>query len=100
MTYVSATPDQGTCAVAGAVVTCDLGRIDERQDADMTVVARGDAVGPQVNEAEVTTSLNTEVDPTDNTRAVDGRVGPGRRPLGREGRPGRGAGRRDRARTR
>ena len=67
VTYVSATPDQGTCAVAGQVITCDLGRINELQDADVTVVATGDAVGTQVNEAEVSTLLNTEIDPADNT---------------------------------
>ena len=67
VTYVSAVPDQGTCAVAGQVVTCDLGRIDEQQDADITVVATGDAVGTQRNEAVVSTTLNTEIDPADNT---------------------------------
>ncbi len=67
VTYVSATPDQGTCSVAGQVITCDLGRIDEQQDADVTVVATGDDVGTQLNQAEVSTVLNTEIDPTDNT---------------------------------
>ena len=67
VTYVSATPDQGTCAVAGQVITCDLGRIDETEATDVTVVATGDAVGTQLNEAEVSTTLNTEIDPADNT---------------------------------
>jgi uncharacterized repeat protein (TIGR01451 family) len=70
LTFVSATPQQGTCSAAGAKISCDLGRLNETLATQVIVVARADRAGTLTNTAVVSTDLNTETDPTDNTASA------------------------------
>jgi uncharacterized repeat protein (TIGR01451 family)/LPXTG-motif cell wall-anchored protein len=45
VTFVSATPDVGTCAHAAGVVTCDLGDLASGDSVTITVVVETEAVG-------------------------------------------------------
>ena len=80
LTYVSATPSQGTCAGTTSV-TCSLGALAAGATASVAIVVTGSAAGNQVNTATVTA---TEGDPnaanngasaavfvTDQTRNAD-----------------------------
>jgi uncharacterized repeat protein (TIGR01451 family) len=52
LTYVSATPSQGSCVGAGPV-TCNLGTINSGANATVTLVATASVAGPLVNTASV-----------------------------------------------
>jgi uncharacterized repeat protein (TIGR01451 family) len=66
ITYLAATPSQGTCSVAPALVTCTLGTIVPGQTVTVGVTARATAVGTHVNTATVTGSGGAETNPADN----------------------------------
>ena len=51
VTYVSATPSQGTCSEAGGVVTCDLGDIASGGSEDVTIVVNAPTAGTLNNTA-------------------------------------------------
>ena len=59
LTYVSATPSQGTCA-GTTTISCSLGALASGASANVAIVVTGTAVGSQVNTASVTA---TEPDP-------------------------------------
>jgi uncharacterized repeat protein (TIGR01451 family) len=67
MTFVSATPSQGTCSGMGPV-TCNLGNLNSGSNAIVTVVARtgNNAAGPTTNTATVS-SATTDPNPANNT---------------------------------
>jgi choice-of-anchor B domain-containing protein len=65
MTYVSATPSQGTCAGA-TTITCDLGRVEHDGTATVTIVARADATGTITNAGAASADEN-DTRPADNT---------------------------------
>ena len=53
ITYLTATPSQGTCNVAPALVTCDLGR-STRPAVTIAITAKATSVGSHINTATVT----------------------------------------------
>ena len=68
VSLVSATPSQGTCAVAAGTVTCDLGGIAGLASAAVTVVATVNSgeTGVLTNQASVTADQD-DPDPRNNT---------------------------------
>jgi uncharacterized repeat protein (TIGR01451 family) len=66
ITYLTASPSQGTCNVTPALVTCSLGTIDPGQTVRIGVTARATAVGSHTNTATVTGSGGREMNPADN----------------------------------
>ena len=68
LTFVSATPSQGTC-VNTPPVTCSLGAIAGGGSASVTVVAAGPTAGTYVNSASVT-ATETDQDPSNNAASV------------------------------
>jgi uncharacterized repeat protein (TIGR01451 family) len=65
--YDSATSSQGSCVVAAAMVTCQLGTLSAGQTATITVRGTAKAVGTHVNTATVTGGGGRETNPGDNT---------------------------------
>ena len=51
VTFVSATPSQGTCSEAGGVVTCDLGDLGNGGSADVSIVVNAPTAGTLTNVA-------------------------------------------------
>ena len=68
LTFVSATPSQGTC-VNTPPVTCSLGAIAGGGTASVTVVAAGPTAGTFVNSASVT-ATETDQDTSNNAASV------------------------------
>jgi uncharacterized repeat protein (TIGR01451 family) len=66
ITYLSATPSQGTCNLGPALVTCSLGTIAPGQTVTIAIRARATAVGSHTNTATVTGSGGRETNPADN----------------------------------
>jgi uncharacterized repeat protein (TIGR01451 family) len=66
ISYLTATPSQGSCSVSPALVTCSLGSIAAGQTVTITVTARATQVGRHVNTATVTGAGGRETNPTDN----------------------------------
>jgi uncharacterized repeat protein (TIGR01451 family) len=66
ITYLTANPSQGTCAVSPALVTCSLGTIAPGQTVTIAITARATAVGSHTNTATVTGSGGRETNPADN----------------------------------
>jgi len=64
LTYVSATPSQGSCSGTGPV-TCNLGTINNGANATVTLVATASIAGPLVN------AVNVEGDDVDPNPAND-----------------------------
>jgi uncharacterized repeat protein (TIGR01451 family) len=64
--YVSATPDQGSCSETGGTITCDLGAIAAGDSVDITIVADPTAVGSVTNTVAVTGD-QPDPDPDNNT---------------------------------
>jgi uncharacterized repeat protein (TIGR01451 family) len=66
LTFLSATPSQGSCSQSGNEVTCDLGGLAAGASATITILTRGNVVGSVTNVARV---YGNEVDaePLDNT---------------------------------
>ena len=67
ITYLAATPSQGTCNVAPAMVTCDLGTINAGQSVTIAITAKAVSVGSHTNTATVTGSGGRETNTADNT---------------------------------
>jgi choice-of-anchor B domain-containing protein len=65
VTYVSATPSQGTCS-GTSTVTCNLGRVEHDGSATVTIVARADVMGTITN-AAVASSDENDTRLPDNT---------------------------------
>lgn len=61
MTHVSSTASQGSCALAGGVVTCNLGSIASGASATITLVTTMNTAAAKVNTATVSSST---IDPT------------------------------------
>ena len=72
MTFVSATPGQGTCS-GTSTVTCSLGTIASGASATVTLVAHASANGPATNTATVS-SASSDPNPANNTAIVAGTV--------------------------
>jgi uncharacterized repeat protein (TIGR01451 family) len=68
MTFVSATPTQGTCTGMGPVI-CSLGNMNSGSSATVTVVARTGAVGASMNSATVS-SATPDPNPGNNTASA------------------------------
>ena len=67
ISYLTATPSQGSCAVGPALVTCTLGTIVPGQTVTVGITAKATAVGTYINTATVTGSGGRETNPADNT---------------------------------
>jgi uncharacterized repeat protein (TIGR01451 family) len=53
VTYQSATPEQGSCSEAAAIITCNLGDIANGDSVDITIVATADSSGTATNDVSV-----------------------------------------------
>lgn len=67
ITYLTATPSQGTCAVTASLITCTLGTIAPGQTVTVNATGRATQVGSLTNTATVTGSGGGEANPADNT---------------------------------
>jgi uncharacterized repeat protein (TIGR01451 family) len=56
VTFVSASSTQGSCAVAGLTVTCNLGNLPDSGAANIKITVRPNVVGPLSNTATVTSN--------------------------------------------
>jgi uncharacterized repeat protein (TIGR01451 family) len=70
VTYVSATPSQGTCTQATGVVTCNLGTILAEGSATIDIVVKPTVAGVITNTASVAASAG-DLDGSDNSSSVD-----------------------------
>jgi uncharacterized repeat protein (TIGR01451 family) len=66
ITYLTASPSQGTCSLSASLVTCSLGTIAAGQTVSIAVTARATAVGSHTNTATVTGGGGKETNPADN----------------------------------
>jgi uncharacterized repeat protein (TIGR01451 family) len=73
VTYVSATPSQGSCSEAAGVVTCNLGTILAESSASIDIVVKPNVAGVITNTASVAFSAG-DLDGSDNTASVDTNV--------------------------
>ena len=71
VSYLTASPSQGTCSVAPALVTCALGTIQPGQSVTVTVTGRATHVGRHVNTATVTGAGGHETNPADNVDSAE-----------------------------
>ncbi|HEX9756173.1 MAG TPA: hypothetical protein VGB26_00060 [Nitrospiria bacterium] len=69
VTYVSATPSQGTCSEAGGTVTCNLGSIANGANATISIVVTTTMTGTIGNAASVSGN-ETDPDESNNTTPV------------------------------
>ncbi len=75
VTYVSATPSNGSCAQSNLVVTCNLGSISSSSQDTVTVVVTPTASGSITANATVTTGSHDSV-PGNNSAAATSTVNP------------------------
>lgn len=75
VTFVSATPSQGSCNLAGTTITCVLGTMSSGQDATVTVVVTAGQAGSVSNTAAVSGGAS-DPDTTDNMKATTTTVNP------------------------
>ena len=73
VTYVSATPSQGSCSQAAGVVTCNLGTILAEASATIDIVVKPTVAGVITNTASVAFSAG-DLDTSDNTASVDSNI--------------------------
>lgn len=66
ITYVTASPSQGSCNVSPSLITCVLGQIAAAQTVAISIMARATKVGSHTNVATVTGSGGRETNPADN----------------------------------
>jgi uncharacterized repeat protein (TIGR01451 family) len=66
ISYRTASPAQGTCALTPTLVTCSLGTIAPGETVTIAITARATTVGMHVNTATVTGSGGRETNPEDN----------------------------------
>jgi uncharacterized repeat protein (TIGR01451 family) len=74
VSYVSATPDQGSCSEAAGVVTCTLGDIANGDSVDITIVTTADTDGSALNSVSVTgdqTDSNSSNDSDTETTTIN-----------------------------
>jgi uncharacterized repeat protein (TIGR01451 family) len=69
LSFVSATPTQGTCS-GTTTVTCSLGTLTANTSAIITIVAKAIAVGPSANTATVS-SASADPNPANNTATAN-----------------------------
>ena len=67
VTYLTASPSQGTCTVVPALITCSLGTIASGQTVTINATGRVTQTGQLTNTATVTGSGGAEANPADNT---------------------------------
>jgi uncharacterized repeat protein (TIGR01451 family) len=67
VTYLTASPSQGTCSVVPALITCSLGTIASGQTVTINATGRVTQAGQLTNTATVTGSGGAEANPADNT---------------------------------
>ncbi len=67
VTYLTASPSQGTCTVVPALITCSLGTIAPGQTVTINATGRVTQTGQLTNTATVTGSGGAEANPADNT---------------------------------
>ena len=67
LSYVSASPSQGSCTVSAAVVTCLLGTVPVGTVPTIAIVVQADVPGAQTNAATVSTGLQTDTNPANNS---------------------------------
>ena len=58
VTFISATPDQGSCSESIGVVSCNLGNIDNASSVAVTVVVKTTTAGAITNNASVTSNTS------------------------------------------
>jgi len=68
MTFVSATPSQGTCS-GTSTVTCSVGTMASGATATITIIAHTASVGPATNTATVS-STSSDPNPANNTAVL------------------------------
>jgi len=66
ITYLSASPSQGTCSLGPSLITCSLGTLAPGQTVTIAITARATAVGSHTNTATVTGAGGRETNPQDN----------------------------------
>ena len=66
ITYLTASPSQGSCTLSPALITCNLGSIAAGQTVTIAITARATTVGSHTNTATVTGSGGRETNPADN----------------------------------
>ena len=66
ITYLTASPSQGTCNLGPALITCSLGSIAAGQTVTIAITGRATTVGSHTNTATVTGSGGRETNPADN----------------------------------
>jgi uncharacterized repeat protein (TIGR01451 family) len=69
LTFVSATPDQGTCLFSAGLVMCDLGTIVAGDSVQILIVSTASVEGTQTNNVAAT-FLGSDPDDTNNTAMV------------------------------
>ena len=74
VTFVSATPDQGSCAESAGIVTCDLGTVERSQNVSAEIVVTvPTSIGTITNTASVEADQD-DLNPDDNTSSEDTEV--------------------------
>jgi uncharacterized repeat protein (TIGR01451 family) len=66
ITYLTASPSQGTCSLSPALITCNLGSLAAGQTVTIAITARATTIGSHTNTATVTGSGGRETNPADN----------------------------------
>ncbi len=75
VTYVSATPSQGSCMEAGGTVTCSLGTLANTATATITIVVIPTTTGTKTNTASVTGNVS-DPNTSNNTASATTTVNP------------------------
>ncbi|MBI1741721.1 DUF11 domain-containing protein [Candidatus Acetothermia bacterium] len=75
VTFVSATPSQGSCSQAAGVVTCNLGTLTNGSSATITIVITTSAAGMITNTVSVAAN-ETDTNPNNNTATQSTTVNP------------------------
>ncbi len=70
LSYVSASPSQGSCMVSAQVVTCALGTVPVGTIPTIAIVVQANVPGQQTNAATVSTGLQTDTNPANNAAAA------------------------------
>jgi uncharacterized repeat protein (TIGR01451 family) len=71
VTYVSATPSQGSCGEAGGVVTCNLGALANGASATIDIIVTNPPTPQTITNTAVVSATEPDFDLTDNTSLED-----------------------------
>ncbi|MBN1284436.1 MAG: DUF11 domain-containing protein, partial [Anaerolineae bacterium] len=71
VSFVSATPDRGTCEKDAGVITCALGTLNYLESANITVVVKAEAPGVVLNSAVVQADQPADPNPDNNTASAE-----------------------------